>query len=623
MPINDTRAPFSTVGRSCHSRPMPVDVRGKDDDASSSPVASGRRRRGIVALRSNRNQRRVETEVVADTQGDRVALLGEVASALSSAGSVRDVMAALVESLTPELCDGCEVAMVDDDGVLRRVAVGPGDHYAARQRQPVPDTSDNPVRAVLATGEVVLLDADVPTDLAQLGPVDDPISARALGVRSAVIAPMTGRSAIVGVLAAAGGRARRFTPADVDLVSSIARLAGLAVENLRALDRLDVSDAELASSRARLDALVGAEVIGIIAGEGTLILEANRTFLDMVGLGPDALRDGPLDWAQLTPPEWRSQDDEVMALMARDGRAEPFEKEYLHADGSRVPVLVGGAALTVEPFRWIVYVADLRARRRAEQQARDANIRLRALVIEQHHVASVLQRSLLPALLPPVPGFEVAAHYWAEGEGITVGGDFYDIVPLGAGRFAILIGDVCGKGVEAAAVTAAARHTARAAAMHFPEPEAVLRWVHDAIAIHAGGILCTLAYAVLDTAADPPTLAVALAGHPQAILVGADGAVSDIGRHGTLLGAIPPALHTDHCTVGPGDLLAFYTDGITDAPGAAALDHRELRSWLAQHASEPLPAIGEALHAELMGRRPGGLRDDVALVLLRRSAPEP
>ena len=561
--------------------------------------------------------------MVADTQGDRVALLGEVASALSSAGSVGDVMAALVESLTPELCDGCEVAMVDDHGVLRRVAVGPGGLYAARQRQVVPDTPDNPLRVVLATGEVVHLDAEVPADLARFGLADDPTSARALGVRSAVVAPMTGRSAIAGVLAAGNGRARRFTPADVDLVSSIARLAGLAVENLRALDRLDISDAELASSRARLEALVGAEVIGIVAGEGTRIHEANTTFLEMVGLGPDALRDGSLDWAQLTPPEWLAQDEEVMARMARDGRADPFEKEYFHADGSRVPVLVGGATLAVDPFRWIVYVADLRARRSAEQQALDANMKLRALLIEQHHVATVLQRSLLPDALPPVPGFEVGAHYWAEGEGVTVGGDFYDIVPLGDGRFAILIGDVCGKGVEAAAVTAAARHTARAAAMHVPEPEAVLRWVHDAIAVATGGILCTLAFAVLDTTADPPTLAVALAGHPQAILVGADGAVADIGRHGTLLGAIPPALHTDRCTIGPGDLLAFYTDGITDAPGPAALDHEELRSWLAQHAHETLPAIGDALHAELMRRRPGGLRDDVALVLLRRSDPEP
>lgn len=558
--------------------------------------------------------------MVADTQDDRVTLLGEVASALSSAGSVRDVMAALVETLTPALCDGCEVAMMDDDGVFRRVAVGPGGAFRARQRQPIPDTPDNPMRVVLATREPLLLDADVPADLPRFGPADDPTSARALGVRAAVIAPMTGRSAVVGVLAAGDGRYRRFTPADVDLVSSIARLAGLAVENLRSLDRLRVRDAELASSRARLEALVGAEVIGIIAGEGTRIHEANRTFLDMVGLGPGALRDGSLDWAQLTPEEWRAQDAAVTAVMLREGRAEPFEKEYLHADGSRVPVLVGGATLTVDPFRWIVYVADLRARRSAEHQARDANNRLRALLAEQRHVATVLQRSLLPDVLPPVPGFEVAAHYWAEGEGVTVGGDFYDIVPLGDGRFAIFIGDVCGKGVEAAAVTAAARHTARAAAMHFREPEAVLRWVHDAIAAQPGAILCTLAYAVLDTAADPPSLAVALAGHPQAILVGADGAVRDVGRHGTLLGAIPPVLATERCTVGPGDLVAFYTDGITDAPGGAALDHRELRSWLAQHARQPLPAIGDALHAELLRRRPRGLSDDVALVLLR-SAP--
>jgi sigma-B regulation protein RsbU (phosphoserine phosphatase) len=262
-------------------------------------------------------------------------------------------------------------------------------------------------------------------------------------------------------------------------------------------------------------------------------------------------------------------------------------------------------------------VADLRARRSAEQQARDAEERLEALLAEQRHVATVLQNSLLPPALPAIPGFEVAAHYWAEGEGISVGGDFYDVVPLDRGRYALFVGDVCGKGVEAAATTATVRHTARAAAMHLTQPEAVLRWVHDAMAAQDSDTFCTVAYAVLETT-HPPFIDVALAGHPAGILVRADGSLADVGGPGTLLGtSIAPSLSARRYALEAGDLVAFYTDGITDAPGHAAMSHDQLRAWLAERAQEPLQAIGTSLHGELERRRAHGLQDDVALILLR------
>jgi sigma-B regulation protein RsbU (phosphoserine phosphatase) len=647
---------------------------------------------------------------------------------------------------------------------------------------------------------VLLLDADNPADLRQFGPPEDPASARSLGVKLAVVAPMPGRTAMVGVLAAGQKAGRGWLPEDVRFVTSVARLAALAVENIRALHgqrqavqrleraarvaaalnvaedvtaiaeagieaaadelgaadgllyllddrgqrlelvaslshahRLDVGlavtgaaactsrplpperppvvwgareevarhhpfvaqldgledrtvvavplqtggavlgvalwglerpralseddvdfvellaeqvvagltrarassaqrtasenlrllDAELASSRARLQALVGAEVIGIVAGEDRRIIEANRAFLDLVGLDERALGRGGGDWFDLTPPEWHGDDERVLREMRLGGRAQPFEKELLHADGSRVPVLVGGARLGSEPFRWIVYVADLRARRTAEQQARAAEERLEALLEEQRHVATVLQRSLLPPALPDIGGFEVAAHYWAEGEGISVGGDFYDVLPLDRGRYALFVGDVCGKGVEAAATTATVRHTARAAAKHLSQPEAVLGWVHDALAALDSDTFCTVAYAVVETT-HPPFIDVALAGHPAGILVRADGSVTDVGQPGTLLGtAIAPSLSARRYALQAGDLVAFYTDGITDAPGSAAMSHDQLGAWLAAQARQPLQAIGDALHRELERRRPHGLHDDVALILLRAQPTPP
>jgi PAS domain S-box-containing protein len=125
---------------------------------------------------------------------------------------------------------------------------------------------------------------------------------------------------------------------------------------------------ELARSRARLAALVDANVLGIIEGEGAQITRANQTFLSMLGLPANAVEQG-LDYPSLTPVEWQAQDAEVVAHMLSHGRAEPFEKEYLRTDGTRVPVLIGGATVSTDPFTWIVYVADLTVRRDAERQS--------------------------------------------------------------------------------------------------------------------------------------------------------------------------------------------------------------------------------------------------------------
>jgi serine phosphatase RsbU (regulator of sigma subunit) len=125
-----------------------------------------------------------------------------------------------------------------------------------------------------------------------------------------------------------------------------------------------------------------------------------------------------------------------------------------------------------------------------------------------------------------------------------------------------------------------------------------------------------LAYAVLETT-HPPFIDVALAGHPAGILVRADGSVADVGGPGTLLGTITPSLSARRYALAAGDLVAFYTDGITDAPGDAAMSHDQLRAWLAARAQEPLQAIGASLHRELERRRAHGLQDDVALILLR------
>src|SRR5437867_2620810 len=153
------------------------------------------------------------------------------------------------------------------------------------------------------------------------------------------------------------------------------------------------------------------------------------------------------------------------------------------------------------------------------------------LFAERSRVARALQQSLLPPQLPQIPGVEVAARYHAAGEGIDVGGDFYDLFRTAKDDWAILVGDVCGKGADAAALTALARYTVRAAAMQARRPSRVLTTLNDALLAEASRRaspderFCTVAYTRLRPVAKGIRITTASGGHPQPLVVSADGRV--------------------------------------------------------------------------------------------------
>ena len=133
---------------------------------------------------------------------------------------------------------------------------------------------------------------------------------------------------------------------------------------------------------------------------------------------------------------------------------------------------------------------------------------------QQRLIARTLQRSLLPAALPEIPAVEIAVRYWPAGEANEVGGDFYDVFPLGPDRWAIVVGDVCGTGPAAAALTGLARHTIRDSAWHDDSPVGVLGALDRAVRNSATGSFLTAVYATLDTSGDRPELTVTSGGHP-------------------------------------------------------------------------------------------------------------
>ncbi|MFL5992488.1 MAG: SpoIIE family protein phosphatase [Rubrobacteraceae bacterium] len=242
------------------------------------------------------------------------------------------------------------------------------------------------------------------------------------------------------------------------------------------------------------------------------------------------------------------------------------------------------------------------------------------LYSERSHIARTLQRSLLPRLAE-IPGIEVGVEYLPMGQENEVGGDFYDLIHTEGKRCLAVIGDVCGKGATAAAVTALTRYTIRAVAMREDEPSTVLRGLNEAMLRQLGDDqFCTVACARLEPAPGGFELDVARGGHPAPLLVRADGYIEAVVPAGRALGVfLDPGLAVQKVRLGPGDAAVFYTDGITEArgPDGSFFGERRLRDLLRACAGLDARGIAEKMRDVTLEFGEGNLRDDLALLVLR------
>jgi PAS domain S-box-containing protein len=246
------------------------------------------------------------------------------------------------------------------------------------------------------------------------------------------------------------------------------------------------------------------------------------------------------------------------------------------------------------------------------------------LYTERTRIANVLASALLPESLPQIAGIEVQALYRAAGELNDVGGDFYDVIEYGQGRWMLVIGDVCGKGPRAAGATALARHTLRAAAMLGESPIGMLDTLHRALRHQPEGAdLCTVCLVTIQRSDEHARLTVALAGHPPPLIVNADGQRRQVGMPGTLLGVLDPVeIHEVEAELHPGETLLLYTDGLPEAGRSSRLlDGAELSALYAQTPDLPLGELLERIERLAMRRAQGRLRDDIALLAVRLTDP--
>jgi sigma-B regulation protein RsbU (phosphoserine phosphatase) len=244
---------------------------------------------------------------------------------------------------------------------------------------------------------------------------------------------------------------------------------------------------------------------------------------------------------------------------------------------------------------------------------------LRRQALEQQllaeSLAGTLQRSLSPPRLPQIPGLDVAVLYEpfaAE----DVGGDFYDHFPLSPCRSGFFLGDVCGKGAPAAAVTSLARYTMRTAALLNEGPWATLADLNAALLMEDGMQTCTAVYGEILENGTTAGVRLAVAGHPAPLVVRADGRVETTPAHGTILGAFAdPAFHTCAVALELGDAIVVYSDGILDSEAdGAAVDEQRVAGWLTGVPRAGAQALVDRLARALRGVE---LRDDVAIMALR------
>ncbi|MEU0990616.1 GAF domain-containing SpoIIE family protein phosphatase [Streptomyces sp. NPDC005953] len=255
----------------------------------------------------------------------------------------------------------------------------------------------------------------------------------------------------------------------------------------------------------------------------------------------------------------------------------------------------------------------------------------RRMRTDAERLATALQRTLLPPALPRVPGLHAAAAYHTASPD-EVGGDFYDLFPLDDGRWAFFLGDVCGKGADAAALTSLTRYTLRAAAIYDPDPCAALANLDSVLKGEYQGDnprYCTALFGVLHSEDDGGVLVtLAGGGHPPALALRTNGTVEPVPTAGgQLIGLLPnPHFARTSVRLEPGDALLLYTDGLTEARGAdgTMLGDEGLAAHLTTATWQDADSLLSAVH-KLLTDLGAGVHDDTALLSLsvpvRRTEP--
>ncbi len=531
--------------------------------------------------------------------------------------------------------DAAYALIADEDGELRmRAAAGRGVSQLTAEESAAATTD----HAAGAAGMGTFLDlynrfAERGADLAQI---------QNESLRSLLTVPFQAEGRVTGMLAVAAAEPDRFAEADLARVQQVADAVALPLERARLTEHDRVR-------RARLSFL--AEASDLLAGsldqEKTIALAAQLVVPRLAAwcatLLPD--EDGALSPAYV----WHADETRVDALKGLLRQSPP--PQVSPGDGAlpwslAVPPELGGplvAELVADPAWCFPLVARDRrlgvfvigrpregaVAREAVELAADLTRRV-ALALDnarlyssQRQANSALQRSLLPPELPEIPGVDLAAGYQAAGEGNEVGGDFYDVFEVAAGRWRFAIGDVCGKGPEAAAVTGLTRHALRILAREGHDIPTVLERL-NALIVDEGSRapFVTLIHGELVPTAGQSAVTVSLvcAGHPPPLVLRSAGDVETVADSQPLLGVLDGVtFEAGAVRMLPGDVLLCVTDGVTERRSGDRLldDDGGLRDLLGACSGLTAGSIVARIQRAVGEFGSGPPTDDVALLVFR------
>ncbi|WP_049567368.1 SpoIIE family protein phosphatase [Nonomuraea sp. SBT364] len=380
------------------------------------------------------------------------------------------------------------------------------------------------------------------------------------------------------------------------------------------------------------------------------IVKINRTLLTWLGRARDEVV-GRMRFADLLTVGGKLYHETHFApLLRMQGEIGGIALELRTAAGARLPVLVTSKVRAGADGRPLLirstvfdagdrraYEIELLRAREAAEAARAAADRAREDAQQERRrlqeVLATLRRSLLPPALPDVPGLAVAAHYHTASPD-DLGGDFYDLYPLGDGRWGFFLGDVSGHGPGAAAVASLARYTLRAAALHDSDPASLLAILNTAMYEGQAGEethYCTIITGVLTRAGDGFAVTFASGGHPPPVMLRAGGGADYLPTTGgVLIGLLPEAPSvTVVAELRPGDTLLLYTDGLIEARTHESTDggtdgHSDDEGrygdqallTFAGHLAPATPGGVIGAMAALLDELGEGLDDDAALLAL-------
>jgi serine phosphatase RsbU (regulator of sigma subunit)/anti-sigma regulatory factor (Ser/Thr protein kinase) len=456
--------------------------------------------------------------------------------------------------------------------------------------------------------------------------------------------PLLVSGRVTGVLGLGTFERRQFAGEDVDLIQRAGDRIALAIENARLYEaeRHARADAEAAFEQIRriesiaevalhhitlddeiLERLL-TRVRDVLDADTAAVFVADESSQTLVARAAKGVEEGEVERGVEVPVGRgfagrvaERREPVVVTDVSTIEVVSPFLRERIHS--------LAGVPLVVEDR--MLGVLHVGTRERREFTAEDvALLQLAAerlavaidhsrLYEREHFVAATLQRSLLPERLPEVPRARVASRY-LPGEGEAVGGDWYDVMPLRDGTYALAMGDVVSRGIRAASVMGQLRNALRAYALEGHGPAKVLEQLDAMAHTLEGRELATVVYAVFDPSSG--VVDYAIAGHPPPLLVRAEGApvLLDEGRGPPLGALIDSSFEQAQAVVRPGDTLLLYTDGLVERRDRWIDEGLEQMLAYARRSAERAPdELVEELLAELLGA--GSTEDDVALLALR------